>query len=434
MINGLFGSMRELQAINYVYLKNSIQLFILNGITSDYFTTYKNHFDFIIKYFEKYNQLPSKEIFQSRFSDSFEWISVTDSEKSIIDGLREAKLYRDVISDYKEIGELIKNEKTDKAIEKMASISQNYLKQEQTKCIDLIDDANLRYDSYIERVENPDKSFVTTGIKELDDILGGWDMKNETAAICARTGFGKSWWLIYFALAAAKSGLNVGYYSGEMEIDLVGYRLDSFNSNISNGSLTHGNINIKDDYSNYINSIKNSIKGHIYCITPDMFDGSVTVSKLRAFIEKYDLQMLCIDQLSLLDDQKRARNPREQYINISKDLRSLQRLKKIPILEAVQLNREDTTETGPSTKNIAESDRIGQDATTILFIDRKNDNVIFTIGKSRNSKTGDKLTYSWNPNFGTFHYIPTENDAKSGKDCDKLLDEYKDSNKSDSVF
>ena len=372
MVNGLYGSMRELQAINYAYNKNSVQIFILNGITSEYFTTYRNHFDYIINHFEKYNQLPSMETFQAKFSDNFEWINVSDSEQSIIDGLRESKLYRDIISDYKELGQLIKDKKADKAIEKMASLSQNYLKQGQTKCVDLIGDANLRYDSYIERLENPDKTFVTTGIKELDDILGGWDMKNETAAICARTGFGKSWWMIYFALMAAKSGLRVGYYSGEMETDLVGYRLDSFAGNISNGSLTHGNANVKDDYSNYIESISTSIKGHIYCITPDMFDGSVTVSKLRAFIEKYDLQMLCIDQLSLLDDQKRARTPREQYMNISKDLRSLQRLKKIPILEAVQLNREDTSENGPSTKNIAESDRIGQDATTVLFIDRKN--------------------------------------------------------------
>ena len=164
MINGLYGSMRELQAINYAYNKNSIQLFVLNGITADYFTTYKDHFNFIISYYEKYNQLPSKETFQAKFSDNFEWLNVNEPEQSIVDGLKEAKLFRDVISDYKEICQLIKDEKTDKAIEKMASLSQNYLKQEQSKCIDLIGDANLRYDSYIERLENPDKTFVTTGI------------------------------------------------------------------------------------------------------------------------------------------------------------------------------------------------------------------------------------------------------------------------------
>ena len=434
MTNGLYNSMCELQAINYAYSKNSIQMFIINGITSDYFTTYKDHYNYIVRYHEKYNQLPSKEIFQSKFSDNFEWIVVSDSEESIIDRLREAKLFRDLINDYKDIGELIKSENTVKAIEKMASISQQYLKQEQSSCVDLISDAKLRFDTYIERCENPEKAFVTTGLKELDDILGGWDLKNETAAICARTGFGKSWWMIFFALMAAKSGLRVGYYSGEMEIDLVGYRLDTFMGNIANGSLTHGNANVKNQYETYMESLNKVVPGHIFCITPDMLDGSATVGKLRAFVEKYDLQMLCVDQLSLLDDQRRAKTPREQFANISKDLRALQRLKKIPILEAVQLNREDTTETGPTTKNIAESDRIGQDATTVLFIERKSDNVIFTVGKARNAKTGDKLTYAWNINMGTFHYIPIEGDARQGEGYEQLLEDYQDTAKSDSVF
>ena len=101
MTNGLYNSMCELQAINYVYSKNSIQMFILNGITSDYFTTYKEHFKFIMEYFDKYNQIPSKETFQGKFSDSFEWIIVTDPETYLVDKLKEAKLYRDVIKDYK---------------------------------------------------------------------------------------------------------------------------------------------------------------------------------------------------------------------------------------------------------------------------------------------------------------------------------------------
>ena len=100
----------------------------------------------------------------------------------------------------------------------------------------------------------------------------------------------------------------------------------------------------------------------------------------------------------------------------------------------MQLNREDTTETGPTTKNIAESDRIGQDATTVLFIERKSDNVIFTVGKARNAKTGDKLTYAWNINMGTFHYIPIEGDARQGEGYEQLLEDYQDAAKSDSVF
>lgn len=426
--------MIELQIINYAFAHNSVKFFIENGVNGDYFTTYRPHYEFLMSFCEQYQQLPSKETFNSKFVDNWEWVTVNDPQDYLLEKLEEAKLYRDLISEYKEIGNLIKAEKSDKAVEKMATISQKFLKQKKTDCIDLIDDAKIRFNEYVERVNNPDKAFVTTGLDELDDILGGWDMKNESALICARTGFGKSWWLIYFALQAAKTGLRVGFYSGEMELDLVGYRMDTFLGNIANGSLTHGNGSIREQYENYIETLNKVVTGHIFCLTPDMCGGSVTPSKLRAFIEKYDIQMMCIDQFSLLNDENGAKNPREQAVNISKDLRNIQRLLKIPMLIAVQLNREEN-ENGPSTRNISESDRIGQDATTVLFIERKMDNVIISVGKSRNAKTGDKLTYAWNINMGLLHYIPTDNDAKNGVGSKVVEDDYiNDSGKSDSVF
>ena len=435
MSNNVSGAITELQIINYIFQKNSIRIISDNGITEEYFTLYKEHIKYLIDFYNKYNQLPSKETFQGRFADNFEWLNVTDPDDYLISHLKEAKMFRDVIKDYNSIGELLKEEKTDIAISQMSAIAQKFYSQKGVSCVDLIDNAKERYNSYIERLNNPEKAFVTTGLKELDEVIGGWDMLNETAIISARTGVGKSWLLIYFAYCAAKQGLRVGYYSGEMESEFIGYRFDTFAGNIANGSLTHGNSEIKNQYETYLSNLSTVIKGHIYCITPDdiMFNGSVTVSKLKAFIEKYDLQMLCIDQFSLLDDEQKGKSVREQAINISKSLRALQRLKKIPILCAVQLNREDTEENGPSSKNIAESDRIGQDATTILFIENKGDNVRITIGKSRNAKTGDKLNYMWNKNMGIMHYIPTENDATKGEGSEELLSSYQD-DKSDNIF
>ena len=315
----------------------------------------------------------------------------------------------------------------------MSAISQQFLKQEQTSCIDLIGNADIRYKNYLDRVNDPNRFFVPTGVKELDEIFGGWDLRNETAIVAARTGIGKSWWLILFASEAAKRGLRVGFYSGEMDADSVGYRLDTLVGNIANGSLTHGNNNVEDQYRNYLESLNKVVPGHIYCITPDMIDGSATVSKIRAFIEKYDLQFLCIDQFSLLEDERRGKSDREQLANLSKDLRSLQRLKKIPMIIAAQLNRQEYDE-GVNTKNIAGCNRIGEDATCVLFIERKGDNVIITIGKARNARTGDKLTYMWNVNMGILNYIPTENDAMSGEGMEEQANSYNDSQKSNSVF
>lgn len=434
MANGVYASMTELQVLNYVFNKNSIAILSDNGITEEYFTTYKEHYKFIIDFYNKYNALPSRETFQSKFCDQWEWLNVTDSTDYLIKKLKESCLFRSLVGDFKELGNLIKEEKTDLAVEKMAQLSQQYMKSQGSSCVRLAQDIQQRLDSYHERMANPDSAYVTTGLAELDGILGGWDLLNESAMICARTGVGKSWMLVYFAMQAAKAGLRVGYYSGEMEPDLIGYRFDTFLGNLPNGSLTHGNNSIDDKYTKYAQSIGSVVKGDIYCITADdpMFNGSVTVSKLRAFIEKYDLQMLCVDQFSLLDDQKGARTPREQAVNISKDLRALQRLKKIPILSAVQLNREDTSDNGPSTKNISESDRIGQDATTVIFIETRGDIMSLIIGKSRNSRSGDKLTYDWNKNMGILRYIPSATDACGGKESEEVREEFVD--KSDSVF
>lgn len=426
--------MYELQVLNRVLDNNSIQLLTFNNITEDYFTTYKDQYKFIINFYNKYNKVPSKETIQSQFVNNFEWLTVSDPDDFLIDRLKEEKQFRDFYSKMKEAVNYMTDGKTDKAIEIMQIATQQATINKQHKCIDLIGDVKERYNGYIERVNNPNKSFVSTGLKELDDILGGWDLLNESATICARTGIGKSWMLIYFAAHAAKEGLRVGYYSGEMETDLVGYRLDTFLGGIANGSLTHGNENIKDKYKNYADTLNTVIKGHVYCITPDDFGGRVTISKLKAFIEKYDIQMLCVDQFSLLDDERGAKAPREQYINLSKDLRALQRLKKIPILSAVQLNRfDDRDGQSPTTKNIAESDRIGQDSTTVLIVERKNDNLILTIDKSRNAKSGDKLTYFWNTNMGILNYIPSEADALQGN-SGASQDDYDDSMKSDTVF
>ena len=435
MGNTALGSLTELQILNYAFIKNSLSIFSENGITADYFTTYRPQFEFLTSYYNQYGQLPSQETFQIKFDGKWDWLTVSDSADYLLKQLREAKLYRDVIVDYGKMTELIRDEKTDKAIEMMSEISQKYLQTSQSSCIDLITDGKARYDAYVESVNNPSKAFVTTGLPELDEILGGWDLQNESAAICARTGVGKSWMLVYFAMSAAKAGLRVGYYSGEMEADLIGYRFDTLLGNIANGSLTHGNASVKEQYENFIETLPTVVSGHLYCITPDdpMFGGRVTVDKLRSFIEKYDLQMLCVDQFSLVEDQRHAKTPREQAVNISKDLRALQRIKKIPILYAVQLNREDTTENGPSTKNISESDRIGQDCSTVLFIETKDDTMKMIIGKSRNAKSGDRLSYAWNKNMGIIRFIPTEGDARGGKDVDVTLEQF-DTDKSDNVF
>ena len=70
-MNGVYGSMIELQIINYAFAHNSVKFFIENGVNGDYFTTYKPHYEFLMSFCEQYQQLPSKETFNSKFVDNW---------------------------------------------------------------------------------------------------------------------------------------------------------------------------------------------------------------------------------------------------------------------------------------------------------------------------------------------------------------------------
>ena len=265
---------------------------------------------------------------------------------------------------------------------------------------------------------------MSTGFPELDDSLGGGiDRKNAYFVISARAGIGKTLVMIKFATAAVAKGLKVGLYEGEMTVDKIAGRYDTLVSNISNGAITHGNIDIANKYKKFLDGLASSQKGKFYVLTRDMVsDNKMTVDVLRNFVEKYDLDILFVDQLSLLDSTSRSRVSYEQAADISKSLKNLQVQKHIPIVVASQQNR-TSLESGElaGTQNLSLSDRIGQDATEVLFL-TKDDNILkMNIAKARDGCKKYVLTYRVNFDNGTFIYVPDDEEEpeKDNSNYDK---------------
>ena len=123
-------------------------------------------------------------------------------------------------------------------------------------------------------------------------------------------------------------------------------------------------------------------------------------------IEKYKLDILFVDQQTLLTDKHRARTSFEKAANISKDLKMLQVRHHIPIITVTQQNRTSVDDNGfAGTEHIGQSDRIGQDSTTILGVSQKDDVMTLHIIKARDGGTGKTFSYSINLDTGTFDYI-----------------------------
>lgn len=422
--------MIQLQFLNKVLDSRDISIFSLNNITNDFFPDYQKEFNFVIEHNKRYGNCPDKETFLSAFPD-FDVIEVNESLDYLVDALYEDYNKRNLASVFNKVRTLLNNDNVEEAMHVYISSVDDIVKAHHLSSVDIIEDTS-RYSRYIDKLKNFNTFYVSTGFKELDKIIGGWERREELATIIARTNMGKSWILLKTALAAAEQGLNVGIYSGEMSEDKVGYRIDTLYSHVSNGALTHGNDSVMNDYKRHIENLPKVISGHIRVLTPERNNGLATVSQLRAFIEKEELDMLCIDQHSLLLDDNGARNPIERASNISRDLKSLQVMKKIPIITVSQQNRE-STENGINTTHISQSDRIGQDSTIIIAFEQKDDIISMNIIKSRDSAHGNTIKYAVDLDHGIFRYIPVENDGVGNEGVQKVYNEYEYIDDSDST-
>lgn len=222
-----------------------------------------------------------------------------------------------------------------------------------------------------------------------------------------------SWVVLKFLEEAWKAGYRVGLYSGEMSSIQMGFRFDTIYNNFSNFGLTKGNFD-SEEYKKYIHNLKE--QNSFFIVTPEDLGGNCTVSKLEAFIQKYKLDILGVDQYSLMEDEEAKPNQplRTKYDNISKGLFLLSCKYHIPILAAVQANRNAVLNTngkkkeeGPKLEHISESDAIAHNSSRVIAMRQNDGKLEFEIVKNRIGGRNGKYLYRWLIDTGKFEYVPT---------------------------
>ncbi len=414
-------AMTELQVLNKILDTQDSSLIIANNLNEDYFDCYKSEFNFIRDHFNTYNQIPDKATFLTKFP-KFETIVVNESDEYLIKALTAEKQWGTINSCFNNLKSFYFTNDISGAIGVVSEMYESLIQQQHLTCVDILQDTASRYDAYIERCEDYGKYYIKTGFPELDQIIGGWDRQEELVTIAARTNQGKSWLLFKSAAEAVKQGLRVGIYEGEMSERKVGYRMDTMFSHISNSGIIHGNKSYQEMYKIFLDDLHSRYPNSCCkVLTPAMIGGPATVTTLRAFIERENLDILFIDQHSLLEDERKAKSPVEKAANISKDLKNLQVLKRIPLITVSQQNR-TSTENGVGTEHIAQSDRIAQDSTVIIFFEqnKEHDILTMTLVKSRDSANMKKLQYSFDFDRGIFEYIPDGEEESDSAELNAL--------------
>lgn len=418
------------QVLNRVLSSSDISLFERYGMNEDYFPGYEEEYWFIKDHYDKYHTMVDKITFLDEFPD-FNIFSVTEPDEYLYKQLFELHYYNYIAENW----EAIRDEIVDNPIRAMERFQQaisNAPSQLSDQGVDIIKDALSRLKSIEERNNKERPYFIKTGFDELDGVLDGWARGEELVVIFGRTGQSKSWVTLKSLVAAYKQGNRVGFISPEMTGEKVGFRFDTLHAGFLNRELTSGRIEQNDlefkKYKDYLEEL--STEDNVFMVAGMLdFQKQITVGKLRTFVQRNRLDILAIDGITYMSDERRRRgdNKTTTLTNISEDLMTLSNELHIPIIVVVQANRGGVVQKGeeanndtPELESIRDSDGISHNATKIISIKQTEDKLDLSIKKNRDGKTGDTFSYYWDPNSGALEFYEVERDRNSyGSNDDK---------------
>lgn len=179
-----------IQAQSLNYLLESGNTTFMDLLKPEYYSEYSAEYEFIKEHYDKFGNIPDQVTFLNKFED-FDIIKVHESPSYLIDQLKRDKNKRDLIDNYNKMKDLIFEDKIEDAVDFMKTSAQELNNFNDVTYVNLLD-ATKRLDKYLDKCENKSKYFISTGFKELDAALGGWDAQEELGVIVARPNVGKS--------------------------------------------------------------------------------------------------------------------------------------------------------------------------------------------------------------------------------------------------
>jgi replicative DNA helicase len=270
---------------------------------------------------------------------------------------------------------------------------------------------------------------VTTGFKDLDNMLSGWQ-KSDLIILAARPSVGKTSLALDFVRHAAVSGKHgVAFFSLEMSKEQLVDRMVSAESKVNAWKLRTGAKLYDNEWQLLQESLNRLRSANIFIDDEPAITPIKIKSKLRKMNSKAKIDLVIVDYLQLMNTTKSYDNMVNQVTEISRSLKAIAKEFNIPVIALSQLSRAVETRGGkPKLSDLRDSGSIEQDADVVMFIhrddyqksasDRENTGMLeaeILIEKHRNGPTGyvklhfdkDKTTFvSIDRHFGEFAQVP----------------------------
>lgn len=220
---------------------------------------------------------------------------------------------------------------------------------------------------YIEKRTTGEIKSITTGIKNIDSLIGGF-FAGELTVIGARPAVGKSVFGMNIAMAAAKDGFRVGVCSREMSDIQYGQRVLSYVTRVDGSKIRRAELNDEDwiQLSAGLGEAANMPIDFLFSVR--------TIEDLRAEVQKKtasgQLDMLIVDYLQLMTSSQKFEADRLRVGHISELLKSIAMDFKIPVIALAQVKRYagGARAKMPTLEDLKDSGSIEQDADGVIFL------------------------------------------------------------------
>ena len=220
-------------------------------------------------------------------------------------------------------------------------------------------------------ISNPE-SKISTGFPSIDIYTHGGFLKDGRSLylVMAQAGLGKSLFLSNIAKNFLEQGLKVVVISLEMSEDVYAQRFDAH--------ISKNNINtLGATQEDSLSKIKNFYKDHP---TASLFikeypPKSVTCNDIRAYLDSLKLaghsfDVLIVDYLNLVKSSIKSDNLFIDGLDVSEKLRAISYEFKVPVISAIQTNREGMNNADAGMENISQSSGIAFTADFLLSLYR----------------------------------------------------------------
>ncbi len=258
----------------------------------------------------------------------------------------------------------------DKAEQMIFDITSRTIENNAASIKDIIKDSIESIDNLYQRKENI--TGIATGFHEFDIMTAGLQ-PSDLVIVAGRPSMGKSAFVTCMAeFAGVVEKKPIAFFSLEMSKEQLVQRMLCSHAKVNAHKVRTGFLS-QSDWPRLVNAAGKLSEAPIYIDD----SSNVTVLQLRAKARRlkaqYDIQLLILDYLQLLQGKQRSENRQQEISDITRSLKALAREIKVPVIAVSQLSRGVESREGhrPQLSDLRESGAIEQDADLVVFLLRE---------------------------------------------------------------